>query len=814
MPMRGRLLLLLSVLLVGASCRCGAQVTGTTTEPLAVWPQVLDFGEVYVGAGPALQLTATNRGRAERRVTLTADAPFAVTPASLAVGGGGEGTLEVRFTPATAGTFAAVLRVDEAEVALRGVGLEPLSCAGAACHPSSFDPVAGRCVDTVQPDGTDCTATRACFAQAVCAGGACVGTLTSCDDGNPCTLDVCGESGCGHVDDLLSCPPPANPCRVAACDPQHGCGATDAPDGTACGVRDCLTARVCIAGACVTRAVPQTQGCVEIVAGQPGGLGVADGVGVTARFGAQLRIAADDTGAVWVFDGWYRVLRKVSPAGVVTTVAGVVDPYTGGSWTDGFGTAASFLNPRDVAVEPSGVVTVLEAGAVRLVSPAGQVVTWTGTRMLTSFPRMQDGIGPAAQVGVGVSVASGRAGDVWLVDTDDAQLVLRHVSSAGELRTVASLPPAQDITGLDLAMVSGRLWYTDEAQGVSLVLADGGLVAVADAGVRRLSGSRAGDVALASTHALQVLRADGGVLQRAFPAPDSILDVAALPSGGWALALGFGRPVPPGSWAAPESMRIEILEDDGGLRLLAGPAAPLPVRDGPVATTGLDDPQGVAVDGAGRVFVYELDRVRAVAAGQVTTVCAMPEGNSFRDLARLSSGALAAVRADGVALLDGSDGGLLVLSGGASGIDALGDLLGVAGFGTWLTDGGFAPGPITHGATDLALDAAGGFFEVYGAQVWHVDASGTRTSVAGAPVAGDVDGRGAAARLGLLWAIAREGSGDLFVADQTNRSVRRVTPAGMVTTVARLADTPRRIAVEDGGALLVTVPNAVLRVRP
>lgn len=805
MPSR---VLFVAVALLCGGCRCGnTSVTGAPSLPLDVRPSRLDFGAAYVGASRALQLTATNRGRAPRTLTLAGAAPFGVTPGDLTLGGGDEVTVDVRFTPTAAGPFTTVLRVDETDVALEGVGLEPLTCTAAACHGSTFDPVEGRCVDVVQTDGTDCTATRTCFASATCFGGECVGTLTTCDDANPCTLDVCGETGCGHLDDLLSCPQPANPCQAAACDPRTGCGSVDVPDGTSCGLRDCSTAQVCIAGACVSRPVPQTQGCVEVVAGRPGGIGIADGVGPAARFAPRLRIAASETGVLWVFDDWYRQLRTVSPSGVVTTVAGNASPYFSGGWTDGFGGAATFLNPGDVDLGPSAVATVVEAGVARHVTPAGLVVTWLGRLDLTSFPDMRDGIGPAAQLGHGIAVATSATGEVWLVDADAAQVVLRHASATGELRTVAPLGPAVHLRGLDLAWVSGELWYADEAQGVSRVLADGGLAPVADAGVRRLSGSRSGEVALASLHGVRVLRPDGGVLDHAFPEPDFIMDVAALPRGGWALAVGRGLEV------SADSARIEVLDDDGGMRLLAGPAARLPVQDGPIATAGLDDPQGVAVDGAGRVLVYERDRVRAIAGGQVTMVCAMP-GDGFRDLAALAAGAVAATTSSGVALLDGTDGGALVLSGGAIGVDSLGDVLAVAGWGAWLSDAGFIPGPTTLGAMDVALDGQGGLFLVQGAHVSHVDGLGATTLVAGSPVAGDLDGVGAAARFGLLGSITRGASGDLFVADQTNRSVRRVTPTGAVTTIVRLADVPQRLTAGDGGTLLVTVSDAVLRVHP
>jgi len=56
--------------------------------------------------------------------------------------------------------------------------------------------------------------------------------------------------------------------------------------------------------------------------------------------------------------------------------------------------------------------------------------------------------------------------------------------------------------------------------------------------------------------------------------------------------------------------------------------------------------------------------------------------------------------------------------------------------------------------------------------------------------------------------------GTLYLADMGNSSIRKLSPAGNVTTVARLADSPYYLALEPGGTLLISAPRAVLRLRP
>jgi len=90
---------------------------------------------------------------------------------------------------------------------------------------------------------------------------------------------------------------------------------------------------------------------LTVLAGVPAGRGHADGVGSAARFYDPEGVAVDGTGNVYVADTYNNTIRKVTPAGVVTTLAGAAGQY--GS-VDGTGSAARFNNPEGVAVDGSG----------------------------------------------------------------------------------------------------------------------------------------------------------------------------------------------------------------------------------------------------------------------------------------------------------------------------------------------------------------------------------------------------------------------------------------------------------------------------
>lgn len=172
-------------------------------------------------------------------------------------------------------------------------------------------------------------------------------------------------------------------------------------------------------------------GVVTTLAGMPGASGSADGSGGAARFNAPEGIAVDSAGTIFVADTGNNTVRRISAAGEVTTIAGVA--RTSGA-QDGAGAAARFSNPTDLAFGPGGNLYVVDAdnNAIRRVTPSGDVTTLAGQALATGAA---DGAHDAARFATPQGLAQDASGNVFVADT--ANRVIRRIDTAGNVTTFA-----------------------------------------------------------------------------------------------------------------------------------------------------------------------------------------------------------------------------------------------------------------------------------------------------------------------------------------------------------------------------------------
>ena len=166
----------------------------------------------------------------------------------------------------------------------------------------------------------------------------------------------------------------------------------------------------------------QTIGTVSTLAGN-GTLGFAEGTGAVARFYQPTGLAFDADGNMYVADNQNHRIRKITPAGEVSTFAG---SGTAG-FADGSGTAAQFESPFGVAVDVGGNVYVADTynHRIRKINPAGVVSTLAGNGSYG----YADGGGAAAKFYVPKGVAVDPAGNVYVADENNNRI--RKITSYG-----------------------------------------------------------------------------------------------------------------------------------------------------------------------------------------------------------------------------------------------------------------------------------------------------------------------------------------------------------------------------------------------
>ena len=176
-------------------------------------------------------------------------------------------------------------------------------------------------------------------------------------------------------------------------------------------------------------------GVVTTLAGAAGQAGSNDGTGSSARFNNPSGIDVDSAGNVFVADTTNNLIRKVTPAGTVTTIAGLVG-VSGTS--DGDGSNALFNQPGGLALDSSGNVYVADTGnsTIRRISSAGAVVTVAG---LSGIAGHKDGVGIQAWFNQPRDVAVSPTGYLYVADTGNASI--RRIDQSGTVTTVALTAP-------------------------------------------------------------------------------------------------------------------------------------------------------------------------------------------------------------------------------------------------------------------------------------------------------------------------------------------------------------------------------------
>ncbi|HEX3475569.1 MAG TPA: hypothetical protein VHT91_11135, partial [Kofleriaceae bacterium] len=493
-------------------------------------------------------------------------------------------------------------------------------------------------------------------------------------------------------------------------------------------------------------------GLVTTLAGTAGMVGSADGPGAAARFSQPAGVAVDSVGNVYVADQSNHTIRKVTAAGVVTTLAGTAGVV--GS-VDGPGAAARFYYPTSVAVDSSDNVYVADQSnsTIRKVSVTGTVMTLAGS---AGRYGSADGTGAAASFNLPGGVAVDGAGNVYVADSINN--TVRKVTAAGVVTTLAG---AAGTAGS--ADGKGAAARFNQPAGVAVDRA--GNIYVADQGNATVRKATADGVVTTLAGAAGVpgsVDGTGAAARFHFPAG------VAVDSAGNAYV------------ADPFNETLRKITPAGVVTTLAGTPGMSGSADGTGPAARFSGPAGVAVDSTGNVYVADQlnGTLRKVtAAGVVTTLAGTAGTTGSAD----GAGPAARFNVPSGVAVDGAGNVYVDDRRHDSFGTTLRTLRKVTAAGVVTTlAGDLRPIERSDAPTGVAVDSAGNVYVTAEELLLKVNARGVVTLLVGSPgMPGSADGTGSAAGFGNLIDAAVDRAGNVYVADQDNHTLRKVTPAGV-----------------------------------
>jgi sugar lactone lactonase YvrE len=510
-------------------------------------------------------------------------------------------------------------------------------------------------------------------------------------------------------------------------------------------------------------------GIISTVAGNGvAGLSGNGGQAAAAQLNGPLGVAVDNAGNIYIADTMNNLVRKVAPGGIITTLAG------GGSLGVGDGgpaTSAQLNGPAGVAVDSSGNLYIADSGnnRVRMVAPGGGITTVAGAGSASLWGDGGPATGSQLNTPGGVSVDS--SGNLYIADTGNQRV--RMVSN-GIINTVAGSGPITPAYQGD----GGQATAAQLANPMGVAVDRAGNIYIADSGnyaIREVSGGLINTVA--GNNACCLFQGDYG------PAVKAVLSVpqgVALAGDGSVYisesGVGRVRKVLAGIITTKAGTGVLGYSNDGASALIAQ----------------LSNVAGLAVDSAGNLYIadYGNSRVRMVTLGGTISTVA---GNGFPGYSGDNGLATNAQLSGPSGLAMDSAGNLYIADAGGNRVrvvSSTGFISTLAGSGQagYSGDGGSAAAAQLNAPAGVAVDAAGNVYiaDTYNNRVRKVAPGGIITTVAGIGVQGSSGDGGLAtsASLNLPSGVVVDGSDNLFISDTGNNRVRRVSPTGIIATVA------------------------------
>ena len=574
---------------------------------------------------------------------------------------------------------------------------------------------------------------------------------------------------------------------------------------------------------------------VTTLAGDAGNVNgwYADGIGANPSFSYPWGLTTDNNGNIFVVNA---AIRKITPDGNVKTIVGTVLPkFTGAvdsALLDGNSSDACFSGPSDIALDNNGNMFVADLfnNCIRKVDSNGVVSTLAGNKLQGSADGIGSGNAPSFNSPFGVTVDT--SGNIFIVDFENNRI--RKIAPDGVVSTLAGSGKAgfADGTGANASFyapnditsdTSGNLFVADSynqrirkiviSTGVVTTIAGNGVYGYVDgAGISAsfknpygIGIDRSGNLFIADTdnHRIRKIIISTGVVSTVAGSGSVGSVNATSTSASFYYPYGVAADISGNLFVADCWNHVirKIVLSSGVVSTLAGNVVG-GFADGSATVARFTYPYGVAVDTAGNVYVADKQngRIRKVTSAGVVSSIAGNSQQSWVD----GVGSNASFYFPSKLALD-TDGNLIVTDWYNHKIRKV-TLDGVV---TTLAGNvrGFADGVSTGSIpsfffpSGIAIDTSGNI--IVGDQQNHrirkVTPNGVVTTIAGSGAASFINGTGSSATFNVPYGVAVDNSGNIFVADNYNHSIRKITAGGVVTTLAGGGSTTPGIG---GGAFL------------
>lgn len=514
-----------------------------------------------------------------------------------------------------------------------------------------------------------------------------------------------------------------------------------------------------LAGAHTVRRL-NADGTSAVIAGSTAGFSGDGGPATSATLNAPLGLRFDGEGNLYVADSQNQRVRRITPAGVISTVAGT--GTAGFSGDANLATAATLALPADVATDAAGNVYIADTsnGRVRVVNRQGVISTIAGGG--ASFAD-----GPALQATLpGLSSLAFDASGGLIVAVPAARVIRRVFQQSINTLAGVTPPPSSAIAGPATAATLLNPFATAIDAAGNLYISD-------DTDHRILRVTPSGDLTGFAGNGFFGNAGNGG--------PAATADVGAPrglafdPAGNLVFTSGAGS-------------TVRRITPGGTVTMVAGGGAGFAGDGGPASSARFLNLIGVAVDAAGNIFLADTGnhRIRRIdAATNVVTTFAGTGTAGFAgdggpaDAAQLNAPRfLAFDRAGNLYVADvvnhrirriGTNRVITTVAGT--------DAAGFSG------DGGPATAARLNTPTGIAIDADGNLYIAMANRVRKVDAATQIiTTIAGTGAAGFSGDGGLAtnAAFDTLSGLAVDNAGAVFAVDVRNYRVRKLTPARIV----------------------------------